>query len=170
MGESTSAAVAAGRVVQVSVSNGGVPKRAVPEALFTEQGIQGDRQRNRRIHGGPRRAVCLLALEVIDALRAQGHPIAPGAAGENLTVAGIPWARVRPGVRLRAGEALLEVTSFTRPCATIAGCFVDGDTSRLDARHVPDASRVYARVLTPGRVRPGDLVLVVTHQQPPTAP
>jgi MOSC domain-containing protein YiiM len=48
-----------GRIVQISVSNGGVPKTAVPEARITEEGVEGDRQRHTEIHGGPDRAVCL---------------------------------------------------------------------------------------------------------------
>ena len=75
-------------VHQVSLSDGGVPKRAVPAAQVTVEGLTGDRQRNRKIHGGPDRAVCLYSLDVIEALRAEGHTIGPGSAGDNLTIAG----------------------------------------------------------------------------------
>ena len=52
-------------------------------------GLEGDRQRDLRFHGGPLRAVSLYSLELIEALQAEGHPIAPGAMGENLTMAGV---------------------------------------------------------------------------------
>lgn len=70
------------RVYQISMSNGGVPKLPVPEARMTTLGVEGDRQRNPDIHGGPERAVCLFSLEVIEALQTEGHPIAPGSAGD----------------------------------------------------------------------------------------
>ena len=104
-------------VHQVSLSDGGVPKRAVPAAQVSVEGLTGDRQRNRKFHGGPDRAVCLYSLEIIEALRAEGHSIGPGSAGENLTIAGLDWARLKPGDRLNIGADLqLEVMSYTTPC------------------------------------------------------
>ena len=92
------------RVHQISVSNGGVPKLAVPEVMITRWGIEGDRQRNPDIHGGPDRAVCVFSFEVIEALQAEGHSIVPGSAGENLTLAGIDWFSVKQGDRIRVGS------------------------------------------------------------------
>ena len=72
-----------GRVVQVNVNpQGGVPKHAVAATEITAEGVAGDRQRDRRHHGGPQRAVSLFAMERIEALRAEGHPIAPGSTGD----------------------------------------------------------------------------------------
>src|SRR5215217_6827251 len=104
--ERSSTGRAAGSVHQISVSQGGVPKLPVPSATVTATGVEGDRHRNPRIHGGPQRAVCLFSLEVIERLRTEGHPIAPGTAGENVTLAGLNWSLVRPGVRLRLGDAV----------------------------------------------------------------
>jgi len=148
---------------QISVSDGGVPKRAVRQARVSKDGVEGDRQRNLTVHGGPDRAVCLYALETIQALRAEGHSISPGAAGENFTVAGLDWARVGPGTRLRVGsDVLLEVVSFTAPCRHNACWFKDGDYSRMSQKKHPGWSRVYARVLREGLVHQGDPVVVET--------
>ena len=57
---------------QISVSDGGLPKLPVPEARITLDGVEGDRQRNRDVHGGISRAVCLYSLEVIEALQREG--------------------------------------------------------------------------------------------------
>jgi len=148
---------ALGAVDQVSVSAGGVPKRAVPEATITTGGVSGDRQRNTKLHGGPERAVCLFSADVIDRLQAEGHPIAPGTAGENITLRGIDWSLVQPGTRLRLGEAaLLQVTRYTTPCANITDSFAGGRIDRINVKRYPGESRVYARVLAEGMVRPGD--------------
>ncbi len=150
---------ARGRIVQVSASNGGVPKLPLAEATVDANGITVDRQADRRAHGGPRRALCLYALERIEALAAEGHPIAPGATGENVTTAGIDWDRVVPGARLRLGEAvLIEVTGYTEPCWKNAQWFLDGDFSVMGQETRPGFSRVYARVLEGGDLRPGDPV------------
>jgi MOSC domain-containing protein YiiM len=149
-----------GRVVQVNVSRGGVPKTPVPEARVSELGLDGDKVAHPRIHGGPDRAVCLYSLERIEALRKEGHAIFPGAIGENLTLSGLDWDRVAPGARIEAGACLLEITKYTTPCSTTSP-YVSGDQKRYHQDHNPGWSRVYARVLRPGTVRPGDAARLV---------
>ncbi|MFL5582656.1 MAG: MOSC domain-containing protein [Gemmatimonadaceae bacterium] len=143
-------------IVSLNRSNGGVPKLPVEEAWARAEGLEGDRQRDRRFHGGPQRALCLYSAERIEALRAEGHPIAPGTTGENVTVAGLDWDRVVPGVRLRLGAALVEVTSFTTPCKNIRGSFRHEEFTRMSQKLHPGWSRVYARVLEEGLLRSGD--------------
>ena len=151
-----------GRIVQINVADGGVPKLSVPSARVSRVGVAGDRQRDLRYHGGPDRAVCCLALEVIERLRAEGHSIAPGTTGENLTIAGLDWPRVRPGARLRfAGGVELEVTGFAAPCGNIRGSFKGGEIERLSDKRHPGESRVYCRVLSEGEVRTGESVQLV---------
>lgn len=147
-----------GRVASINVSDGGVPKRPVPEAAVSRAGVAGDRQRDLRYHGGPDRAVSLLGAEVIEALAAEGHPIAAGTTGENLTIAGLRWSDVRPGVALQVGAVRLLVTSYAAPCRTIAASFAGRTFGRVSQKTHPGWSRVYARVLEPGLVRVGDPV------------
>lgn len=151
-----------GRVVQVNVNlNGGVPKHRVPGAAVMVGGVAGDKQRLRRFHGGPTRAVSLYSYEHIQALQAEGHPIAPGSTGENLTIGGLGWSSLRAGSRLRIGERLrIEITGYAAPCANIAGSFKDGMFKRIGHKANPGWSRLYARVLEEGSVCEGDLVEV----------
>lgn len=147
-----------GRLHSINVSPGGVPKRAIPEAWIDVLGVGDDRQGNSRIHGGPDRAVCLYALERINALRDEGHPIDVGSTGENLTISGLDWSRLGPGVRLRVGGSEIEIADFTHPCNTIAASFTRGHFNRISHKLYPGWSRLYARVLTPGHVAIGDTV------------
>ena len=148
---------AGARIVQLSISKGGVPKQAVESVRVTSLGLEGDAHRDREHHGGPERAVCLFAMEPIRALQAEGHPLGPGTLGENITVEGLDWSAVQPGVRLRlGGEVLLEVTRYTTPCFNIRPAFVDGDYSLVSQKRHPGRSRVYARVLETGTLRRGD--------------
>lgn len=152
----------AGRIFQLNVSNGGVPKLAVREASLNVNGIEGDRQRDLRYHGGPRRALCLFALERVLELQAEGHPIFPGSVGENLTVVGLDWSGLAPGARLALGaEAVVEITSYTAPCKNISGSFHGGDFKRISQKTNPGDSRLYARVLRPGRLAVGQPVALL---------
>lgn len=154
-------------IVQLSVSKGGVPKLPVERAQATREGLEGDHQNDRAHHGGPERALCLYSLERIKALRAEGHPISPGSAGENVTITGLDWSRLQPGVRLRLGEDVeVEVTTHTTPCKTIRESFLDGEFTRISQKLHPGDSRVYARVLREGPLSSGASVKVLDPEPP----
>jgi MOSC domain-containing protein YiiM len=150
-----------GRIFQLNISDGGVPKRAVPAAHLTSTGLEGDRQRHRD-HGGPERALCLYSLEHILKLQAEGHPIFPGSVGENLTLAGLDLGQLMPGARLAIGdEVLIEISGYTTPCRVIAESFVGGQFKRILQKLNPGDSRLYARVLRTGTLAVGQGVRVV---------
>ena len=151
-----------GSIHQISVSDGGVPKLPVDDAFVNVRGVLGDQQADRRHHGRPEQALCLFSLEVIEALQDEGHPIQPGSAGENLTVTGIDWSLIRPGVRLRIGDRVeAEITYEAAPCAKNARWFKDRDFMRMSQDEHPGWSRWYARVLAAGPIRVGARVEVV---------
>ncbi len=150
-----------GRLESVNTSCGGVPKTSMLEALITPYGVSGDSQHDVANHGGPDRAVVLFSLEVIRALQAEGHAVAPGTTGENLTVSGLDWASLVPGTRIRVGGGVrLEVTRYASPCPKIGPSFVERDFARISQKVHPGWSRLCARVLTGGVVRAGDEVAI----------
>jgi MOSC domain-containing protein YiiM len=151
-----------GVLVSINMSGGGVPKRRVGDAKVSRLGLLGDAQDDKKNHGGPERAVCVYSLERIHALQQEGHPIDVGTAGENVTLEGIDWDLVAPGVRIKLGDdVVLEVASFTSPCKTIKGSFIDGEFPRISQKLHPGWSRVYARVLSEGEIRFGDHVELI---------
>jgi hypothetical protein len=150
---------ATGTVAGLFTSPGGVPKHARSSIEIGFGGVAGDSQNDRGNHGRPWQAVCVWSTEVIDAFRADGHPLAPGLAGENVTMTGISWPQVVPGVHLQVGEALLEISTYSVPCRKNAAWFTDGHFGLMHHRHGP-VSRVYATVLRPGAVHQGDAVVL----------
>ena len=114
-----------------------------------------------KVHGGPDRAVCLYSQDLIERLQDEGHSIEAGSSGENLTLAGLEWEKLKPGDRLQVGpEVQLEIMSYTSPCDKNAQWFRDRDYKRVSQKKNPGWSRLYAKVLREGVVRPGDEVTI----------
>jgi MOSC domain-containing protein YiiM len=149
-----------GTVLQVSISQGGVPKVAVPEAAVTSRGLEGDRCAHPQFHGGPLQALLLIASEAVDDLAARGW------LGENITTVGLDRRSVRPGQRYRVGTAIVEITRLRVPCATldaygrgIQGELYDSACKAGDARSPRwGVGGFYAAVVEPGWVRVGDAI------------
>jgi MOSC domain-containing protein YiiM len=70
-----------------------------------------------------------------------------------------------PDACLRVGDAVVQVTRYTSPCLNITGAFAHGDFSRVSQTRHPGWSRVYARVLVCGSVRPGDAVRLCSPEE-----
>ncbi len=148
-----------GVVAQINTSDGGVPKEPVLAADVGPRGLLGDRQTDRKHHGRPFQAICLWSTDVIDALVAEGHPVRAGAAGENITVTGVDWATLRPGVRLLVGQVTCEISGWAVPCRKNDQWFT-GSSDRIHNDLHPGWSRAYAWVLEPGTITTGDTVIV----------
>lgn len=151
-----------GRIFQINVSDGGVPKLPVRSAVLEPNGLEGDSQRDLTHHGGPDRAICLYSLERIQTLQEEGHPVFPGATGENLTLAGVNWDELKPGAVLHLGaDVTIEITAYTTPSEKlIAAYFKDGNSDRVLQDKHPGWARLYGRVLKPGLLHVGDEVKV----------
>jgi len=156
-------AESSGRVIAVCVGSGGIPKHPVAEAAVTALGLEGDGHRF-HLHGGPNRAVCLFSVADYAALARDGvAATAPGAFGENLLLDGVDFERLRPGDRLTVGcgdepgdsaAVVLEIHDVREPCGTL---------KKVDRRFpnlMVGRSGWLCRVVTGGRVRPGDTVRV----------
>jgi MOSC domain-containing protein YiiM len=158
-----------GTIVQVNISPGGLPKRAISEGFITPLGIEGDLHAHPHVHGGPLKAILIIGAEAIDELAALGYPVFYGALGENLTTRGIPMGALRIGDRLRAGGARLEIASLRSPCSQldVYGLAIKQEIYDLQVKAGDPASPrwgrggFYARVIEPGPVGPGDPIAVI---------
>jgi MOSC domain-containing protein YiiM len=158
-----------GTVIQVSVSRGGIPKRAVPSAHATETGLAGDSWRY-PFHGGRRKSILLVTAEGIDELVTMGFGLYPGALGENLTTRGLNRLALRLGQRFRVGEAEIELASIRVPCSTldvygsgIQAALYDPRVARGDAESPRwGLSGFYASVIGPGLMSCGDVIVATS--------
>ncbi|HEY9140336.1 MAG TPA: MOSC domain-containing protein [Bryobacteraceae bacterium] len=158
-----------GTIIQINISPGGLPKRPIPQGRIGPEGLEGDAHAHPEFHGGLRKAVLLIAAEVVDDLAARGYPVFYGALGENLTMRGLDVRGLRVGDRLRAGSATLEITQLRVPCSQldVYGDSLKGDL--YDARVKAGdngsprwgMSGFYSSVVEPGSVAPGDIIAPV---------
>jgi MOSC domain-containing protein YiiM len=162
-----------GQIVSVNV---GGPRtvswhgREVTTAIFKEPivgrrrlagvNIAGDDQADRRVHGGPSKAVYAYSAEDYEywAVALQ-RTLAPGTFGENLTTAGLDLSCAVVGERWRVGTATLRVTEPRLPCQKLA---LRMDDARFPARFT-QAGRpgTYLAIEAPGTVGAGDEIEVL---------
>ena len=158
-----------GSILQINISPGGIPKRPIPEATVTAEGILGDRWAHPDIHGGPMQALLLITSEGIEELITQGYPLFHGALGENLTIEGLDRLQMRIGQRYRVGEVFLELTKLRAPCTTLDVYGPAIKQAMYDAQMKAGdpltprwgLSGFYARVLKAGTIRPQDIIALV---------
>jgi MOSC domain-containing protein YiiM len=157
--------VNAGRPTQVAVRRGRPLMSAIGKApvegrvLVAGVNVAGDEQADRRVHGGPDKAVYAYAAE--DAAwwaERLGRELRPGAFGENLTLEGVDVTGARIGERWRIGAVELEVCQPRLPCAKLGIRF--GDPAMV--KRFAEASRpgAYLRIVTEGELGAGDAVEV----------
>ena len=132
------------------------------------ENLEGDRQSDLRVHGGPDKAVYLYPAEHYAWWREQlpGVALPWGAFGENLTVEGLLETAVRAGDVLRVGTTELEVTDPRMPCYKLQVRF-----DRMDVvQRFMDSGRTgfYAGIALEGDVAAGDPIEVVVPGEGPT--
>lgn len=157
-----------GRILQLNISPGGMPKHAILQAEITVQGLLGDIQRNRKYHGGPDQALLLITQESLEEIKGKGFAVYPGALGENLTVSGLDRRQLRAGQRLRAGQAIIEITKLRQPCRHLDVYGPGIQPAVYDKQAAPGTgpwglAGFYCRVSQPGPIFPGDIIEVLDH-------
>jgi MOSC domain-containing protein YiiM len=161
-----------GRAVPVRIGGSDVlsaiGKRAAPGRVAVGRlGLAGDEQADPSVHGGLAKAVYLYPhrhYTFWQTVRAQagaapwGEPLAPGALGENLTVAGIDETSLWIGDRLRLPGCVLAVSEPRFPCAKLGAALGFAQAVRLMVQS--GWCGAYLAVLEPGDVGAGDAITV----------
>ncbi len=121
-------------------------------------GIDGDTQANKRVHGGPEKAVYGYPASGYDGWRADFPEMAgqfvAGAMGENLVVTGQDEASLCIGDILAIGSARLQIAQIRQPCSTFAA--VLGTPKVVRAMTRSRRCGWYYRVVEAGVVQAGD--------------
>ena len=159
-----------GKPQQISVRRGRPMMSAIVkdpvEGPVRVEGVNlaGDDQADRRVHGGPDKAVYAYAREDSDWWAAELHrEISDGMFGENLTTLGLDVSGAVIGERWRVGTVVLEVCQPRLPCSKLGLRF--GDLKMV--KRFGEASRpgAYLRIVTEGELRKGDEVTVLSRPE-----
>jgi MOSC domain-containing protein YiiM len=119
--------------------------------------IDGDDQADRRVHGGPTKAVYAYADTDYAWWRDQlDHPFGPGTFGENLTIADIDPTTAVVGERWTIGSATLRVTEPRVPCFKLG--IRMGDATFVDRFARAGRPGTYLAIEVDGRLGAGDAV------------
>lgn len=158
-------------MAQISLFIGGIrplPESGRPTGMYKQpvrtaldigpEGFIGDQQADRRVHGGPDKAVHLYPSRHYATLAARFPQAAAqlviGSLGENIATGDLDEGDVRVGDIWRLGSALLQVCQPRNPCWKIDERFAcEGMAAFIAEQRL---TGWYWRVLQPGTVAPGD--------------
>jgi MOSC domain-containing protein YiiM len=145
-----------GRPIHSAIGKSPVDGRVRVEGV----NLAGDDQADRRVHGGPDKAVYAYAIEDTRWWEAElDRDLPPGMFGENLTTEGVDVTGAVIGERWRVGTAELEICQPRQPCFKLGLRF--GDPLML--RRFAQASRpgAYLRIVREGELGAGDPIEIL---------
>lgn len=135
-----------GKIIAICISEKkGTQKKVVDSGVLRpDWGIVGD------AHAGNwHRQVSLLSVEKIEDFRTKGAQVDFGAFGENLVVEGFDLRNIPVGTRLRAGDAVLEITQIGKECHSHCNIYhTMGDC-------IMPREGIFAKVVKGGDIFPG---------------
>jgi len=145
----------AGRAVTSAIWKDPVEHRVAVHGV----NLAGDDQADRRVHGGPDKAVYSYSVEDYAWWSAEmGNEIRFATFGENLTTTGIDLNACVIGTRWQVGTATLEVAQPRQPCFKLGMRMGDAHfVDRFDDARRPGA---YLRIIGGGDIGAGDAITV----------
>ena len=149
---------ALGRVTRTSIF-----KQSVDGAVAVlAGGVEGDKQSDLRVHGGPTKAVYGYPVEHYPLWAAEmpDEPLPWGAFGENLSIEGLHEGEVFVGDVYRVGTAELRVTEPRLPCFKLVMKF--RREAMIPRMLETRRTGFYFGVVHEGRVRAGDAIELVS--------
>jgi MOSC domain-containing protein YiiM len=144
----------AGRSVTSGIWKEPVDGRVVVEGI----NLHGDDQADRRVHGGPDKAVYAYSTEDYtwwaDVL---GRDLGAGTFGENLTTEGLDLSACVIGQEWHVGTAVLQVAQPRQPCFKLGMRM--GDANFVELFGSSGRSGTYLRIQQPGVIGAGDPIV-----------
>jgi len=127
--------------------------------------LDGDRQADLTVHGGPDKAVYAYPVEHYEYWRTRvpETPETLGAFGENLTTRSVLEKDLNIGDQVCVGTALLQVAQPRMPCYKLQVRFDRDDMTKLFA--LSGRSGFYFSVIEEGKVKAGDTIEVVKRDE-----
>ncbi len=156
------------RIGPQGVATGFIKRPVNKPVMAGHFGLAGDKQADRRVHGGPEKAIYCYPFEHYTNWRttmpAHATLFVPGGFGENLTTERLDENEVAIGDVFWIGEAAVQVTQPRQPCFKLALRF--NDPQMVKAMIRSGLSGWYLRVLQPGPIGAGASMTLVSRPNP----
>jgi len=143
------------------VSTGIFKEPVAGRVMLRTLNLDGDRQADLSVHGGPSKAVYVYPCEHYDYWRQELPEIELpwGMFGENFTTSGLHEAELNIGDQFRVGSATVMVTEPRMPCYKLGIRF--GRTDIIKRFMTSERSGFYLAVLQEGEVAAGDAIELI---------
>jgi len=157
------------RIVTVNgdpVSTGIFKEPVAGRVMLRTLNLDGDRQADLSVHGGPSKAVYVYPSEHYDCWKRElpEMNLPWGMFGENFTSAGVFESEVNIGDRFRVGSAVVMVTQPRMPCYKLGIKF--GRSDMLKKFLASERTGFYFAVLKEGEVGAGDPIELIETTDP----
>ena len=141
-----------------TISTGIFKQPVSGQVVLRTLNLDGDKQADLSVHGGPNKAIYAYPSEHYDYWRHElpGVDLPWGAFGENFTTNGLAEDKIRVGDRFRVGSAILTVRQPRMPCYKLAAKFQRDDMVERFMRSA--RSGLYFSVEQEGKVAEGDTI------------
>lgn len=146
-----------------------IRKSRVPGTVaLSREGLEGDRQADLEVHGGPDKALHLYASEHYEDWRKAFPGFAdifqPGGFGENLSLSGATEGSFCIGDILAAGPVRLQISQGRQPCWKLN--LHTGNPAMAAAFQKTGKTGWYVRILETGQLQAGDTLELVERPCP----
>ncbi|MDY8136258.1 MOSC domain-containing protein [Aquimarina sp. 2201CG5-10] len=139
----------------------GIYKYPVDKGIFLGlEDVKDDHVVDRKVHGGVDKACYLYSLDHYPYWK-EKYPDLEwnyGMFGENITIQGLDESTIKIGAIYTLGKAVVQVSQPRQPCFKLGIRF--GTQSILKEFIGSLFPGVYLRIITPGEVKPGDLMVL----------
>ena len=127
--------------------------------------LEGDRQADLSVHGGPTKAVYVYPVEHYDYWRVElpGMELPWGMFGENFTTRGLNESEVKIGDTFQIGSSVVSVTEPRMPCYKLGIRF--GRSDILKRFLASERTGFYLSVKQEGEVGAGDAINLIEHAE-----
>ena len=144
-----------------SVSTGIFKQPVAGRVMLRTLNLDGDRQADLSVHGGPSKAVYAYPSEHYDYWRNElpGMKLPWGMFGENFTTAGLFESELNIGDKFRVGSAIVMVTEPRMPCYKLGIRFGRSDVVKRFLKS--ERTGLYFAVLQEGEVGAGDQIELI---------
>ncbi len=142
----------------------GFYKTSINKADINELGIIGDRQADKRHHGGSEKALHQYSLDAYANLKKRYKKLAPqfipGSMGENISASLMNEKNVYLGDKYQLGEVIIQVSQPRTPCWKINHKFHEPSMSKFIEEN--QLNGWYYRVLRTGQIERGDRIELIS--------